>query len=183
MHEDGADRDRGPDAATACTALTPAPTRLDRSWQVVYRAAFPLVRIWWGVWRRPHVGSLVAVRVGDSVLLVASSYRAEWNFPGGGVKHGEAPEAAARRELAEEVGLVAGSFAGACAVRGVWDGRPDHVHIFELRLDRAPALRLDNREIIAARLFTPGELGRVAVTGPVAAYFERERAAVGSQDG
>jgi hypothetical protein len=32
------------------------------------------------------------------------------------------------------------------------------VHFFELRLDRLPALQLDNGEIIAARLVLPEEL-------------------------
>jgi len=46
----------------------------------------------------------VAVYVGPALLLVGSSYRIEWNFPGGTVRRGETPEVAARRELSEEIG-------------------------------------------------------------------------------
>jgi hypothetical protein len=54
---------------------------------------------------------------------------------------------------------------------GIWDGRRDQVHFFELRLDRLPELQLDNREIIAARLVLPEELRGMRLTGPVAAYL------------
>jgi 8-oxo-dGTP diphosphatase len=54
-------------------------------------------------------------------------------------------------------------------------GRQNHVHFLELCLDRLPPLLLDHREIVAAQLFSPRELRRVAVTGPVAAYLERRR--------
>jgi len=150
---------------------------LDRFWRTIYRVGFPLARIWWSLRRPPHEGALVAVYVGEAVLLVRSSYRKAWNFPGGGVRPGESPEGTARRELAEEVGLVAHELVPAGEARGIWDGRQDRVHFFELRLDGVPELHLDNREIVAAQLMMPGELGDIALTGPVAAYLRRDTGA------
>jgi 8-oxo-dGTP diphosphatase len=115
----------------------------------------------------------VAVYVGRTLLLVRSSYRTEWTLPGGSVRRGETPEVAARRELAEELGLAAHALFPAGDACGIWDGRRDHVHFFELRLDRPPKLHLDNREIIATRLISPDELRGVALTGPAAAYLAR----------
>lgn len=45
------------------------------------------------------------------------------------------------------------------------------MHVFELRLSELPRLRLDNREIIAARLVLPDELDAIPLTGPVTAYL------------
>ncbi len=143
----------------------------DLAWRTAFRVGFPLARQWWRLRQRPHEGALVAVYAGVGLLLVRSSYRAEWNLPGGGVRRDETPDAAARRELAEEVGIAAAQIDPVGVTRGIWDGRPDRVHFFELRLGELPRLRLDNREIIAARLFAPDELGGVAVTGALAAYL------------
>ena len=47
-----------------------------------------------------------------------SSYRAEWNFPGGTVKSGETPDVAAARELVEEIGLAAPQLSPAGEIPG-----------------------------------------------------------------
>jgi 8-oxo-dGTP diphosphatase len=146
---------------------------LDAAWQTLFRLGFPLARIWWRLRRQRHEGALVAIYVGQALLLVRSSYRSAWGFPGGGVQRNEAPEAAARRELAEEIGLAPCELIPAGFTSGVWDGRREKVHLFELRLDRMPQLRLDNREIIDARLVSLNELAEMALTGPVAAYLEK----------
>ena len=39
------------------------------------------------------------------VLLLETSYKAEWDIPGGSVEAGEAPWVTARREVAEEIGV------------------------------------------------------------------------------
>jgi 8-oxo-dGTP pyrophosphatase MutT (NUDIX family) len=152
---------------------TKPPTRTDTVWQVAYRLGFPLARLWWRLRRQRHEGALVAVHVGLSVLLLRSSYRSAWNFPGGSIRPGETPEAAARRELAEEIGLVFDvPLRPVGEVRGVWDGRQDRVFLFALRLDQPPALRLDYREIIGARLVLPDALPGLLLTGPVRAYVD-----------
>jgi 8-oxo-dGTP diphosphatase len=49
------------------------------------------------------------------------------------------------------------------------------MHFFELRLEQLPELRLDNREIIGARLVAAAELRGMALTGPVTAYLCRPK--------
>jgi 8-oxo-dGTP diphosphatase len=148
---------------------------LNLAWRTAFRVGFPLARIWWQLARPRHEGTIVAVYVGSALLLVRPSYRTGWHLPGGGVRRGEMPEAAARRELAEETGLAASTLLPAGAACGIWDGRRDRVHFFELRLVELPKLQLDNREIIAARLTSPGELHSMVLTGPVAAYLSRSQ--------
>ena len=154
-------------------------TLIDTSWRVVYRLGFSLARVWWRLRRPQHEGALVAIHVEASLLLLRSSYRVAWNFPGGGVRSGEAPEAAARRELAEEIGLIADSqLIPIGEVSGLWDGRRDRVHLFALYLDRLPVLHLDGREIIDACLVPLEGLRSLPLTGPVQAYIDGRHASV-----
>ena len=147
---------------------------IDSVWRMVLRLGFLLARAWWHLRRPHHEGALVAIYVGRALLLVKLSYRAEWNFPGGSVRPGETPDAAAQREMEEELGLSSYPLIPAGSACGIWDGRRDRVHFFELHLDYLPELRLDNREIIAARLVSPEELHGIALTGAVVAYLSRD---------
>jgi ADP-ribose pyrophosphatase YjhB (NUDIX family) len=53
------------------------------------------------------VGAICVIERADGeLLLVRQSYRRAWGIPGGLLKRGETPEDAARREVAEEVGLA-----------------------------------------------------------------------------
>ena len=142
----------------------------DLFWRAIYRVGYPLARTWWRVSRPRHEGALVAVRVGARLLLVRSSYRREWNLPGGGVRAGETPLEAARRELREEVRLDAPALDPIGEVSGTWDGRRDRVHLFEWWVEALPPLQVDNREIVAARLVTLDEMSTMALTPPLAAY-------------
>jgi 8-oxo-dGTP diphosphatase len=146
---------------------------VDAFWRTAFRFGFPVARIWSRLKRQEHEGALVAVYVGCALLLVRSSYRQAWNFPGGGMRRSETPEAAAGRELAEETGISGHRLDPVGSACGVWDGRRERVYFFELRLDALPELRLDNREIIGARLVAPDELRTISVTGPVARYLGR----------
>jgi 8-oxo-dGTP diphosphatase len=152
---------------------TPRFSVLDLAWRTIFRLGFPVARLWWRLRRPRHQGALVAIYSGPALLLVRPSYRGEWTLPGGSLRRGETPEAAARRELSEEIGLVVPALRSAGIVRGRWDGRRDRVHFFEVQLEELPRLHLDYREITDARLMSPSELRDIALTGPVAAYLRR----------
>jgi 8-oxo-dGTP diphosphatase len=121
--------------------------------------------------RCPHSGEVFCV--GPDLLLVRSSYRSGWHLPGGGVRRGETPGEAARRELAEEIGLTASALRPAGSTCGIWDGRRDRIYFFELRLVELPKLKLDNREVIEARVISPIELRNMVLTDLVATYLAR----------
>lgn len=57
----------------------------------------------------PKVGVVAAVEHGDRLLLVRRAIhpgKGQWSLPGGYMNAGELPQAAVRREVAEEVGLT-----------------------------------------------------------------------------
>ena len=134
-----------------------AALNTDRFWRLAYRVGFRAARLWWRLRRPHHDGAVVAVWLGGRILAVQQSYRRNPSWPGGGIHRGEEPRDAARRELREELGLAIASddlvFAREMVVD--WDHRRDRVRVFELHLRAEPVIRIDNREIVAARFVDP----------------------------
>ena len=148
----------------------------DRLWRSAYQLAFRAARLWWWLRRPSHYGTAVAVWRSGQVLVLQQSYRPNPSWPGGGMRRGEDAREAARRELAEEVSLRVAAddlhFVDTFVVD--WDFGRDHVRVFELHLGNEPRIRIDNREIVAARFVEPRALlARDDLPPFIRAYLER----------
>lgn len=128
------------------------------------RLVYGLRRAWLRVRRPITLGVRVLVLdESGAVLVIRHSYVADWHLPGGGVRRGETTAQAARRELAEETGLLA---LGALPLLGLYgrfvDGASDHVAVHVVRHWRGDLL-VDGREVLAAR-FVPAQAPGVALS-------------------
>lgn len=63
------------------------------------------MRVLWFITRPTTSGAKVVVVCGDEILLIKTTYGYSYSLPGGGIKKGEKPDEAAKRELFEEVGI------------------------------------------------------------------------------
>lgn len=133
--------------------LVPGGPAVNRA---ILRIAYLGARVVWFLLRPAHQGAVVALWEDSRVLLVHQTYRRCWTFPGGGVGRGEAPETAARREVAEELGIDPGPLRPALAVEERFEWRDETVHIFEAALGGATP-RPDGIEIDEAALLTVDE--------------------------
>jgi 8-oxo-dGTP pyrophosphatase MutT (NUDIX family) len=136
--------------------------------------AFAAARAWWSV-RRPRTsGSIVAIWHEGRVLIVQSSYRRQFGFPGGFQKRGETALQTATREVFEELRVTIPPAALTLAWEGstAFEHRRDTTTIWEATFDVPPAIQVDGGEIVAAAWKTPDEARALPLTPPVAAYLE-----------
>ena len=125
--------------------------------RLALRAAHGVRRRWWRIARVQLEGCRVlAFDDAGRVLLIRHSYGSgNWLLPGGGIARGEAPLAAAMRELQEETALTLTDPRCLAVVDEPLYGTINRVHLFAGT--GAGALRCDGREVIAARFFAPGD--------------------------
>jgi 8-oxo-dGTP diphosphatase len=130
---------------------------VDLLFRVAYRCAYRLMRVYWGTVHPNTHGALVAVWWQGQILLVRNSYVPYYSLPGGYVRPWESGTQAAVRELLEETGIIARpeQLRRAVDLTHHWEGKRDHVEIFELDVAQPPRIQVDNREVVSAEFFAP----------------------------
>lgn len=134
-------------------------------YRAVYQIALTVVSLYWRV-RRPKtygVKVLLLRRQAEeaSVLLIRHTYGSSefWHLPGGGYRpHKESPEAAATREVEEELGLRIQGLRHIGQYRTSAQGKEDTVSFLQVLVDEAPSLR-PGREVLEARWFKVSTVG------------------------
>lgn len=152
---------------------------IDPPIRLAFRTAHLMLRSYWFV-RRPHTsGALAAIWHDGKILLVKNSYRRQYTLPGGYVRPGEDPRAAASRELFEEVSVRVPPAHFEHAYHGTKDFefRHDTLDIYEARIDVAPTMQVDNREVVWAGFKTVSETRALPIVPHLVEYLEdHERA-------
>ncbi len=137
--------------------------------RVAYRCAYRLMRVYWATVHPSTHGALVAVWWQGQILLVRNSYVPYYSLPGGYVRPWESGTQAAVRELLEETGLEARpeQLRRAVDLTHQWEGKSDHVEIFELDVDQPFRVKVDNREVVSAEFFAPSAALKLDLFPPI----------------
>jgi ADP-ribose pyrophosphatase YjhB (NUDIX family) len=124
-----------------------------------YRCVYWAARAYWFIMRPQTSGAVVALWNSGRVLLVRSSYRPQYGFPGGFLRRGEAPAAGASREVHEELGLVIPASQLELAWQGIkaFENRRDSISIFEASIDPPFPLTANKRELVWVGWTTPAD--------------------------
>jgi ADP-ribose pyrophosphatase YjhB (NUDIX family) len=151
-----------------------APQALLRA---AYRVGYWVLRPWWFLARPRTTGVKAVVRHGDRVLLVRHAYghRRQWDIPGGFVREDEEPEAALRRELAEELGLHPRDARLIASTPSRIDNKREILHVFSAEVD-SEATTPDAAELADVRWVPrdalPGDASRLARRMVARSYWE-----------
>jgi 8-oxo-dGTP pyrophosphatase MutT (NUDIX family) len=145
----------------------------DWFFRFVYRHGIRAARLWWRFTRPRTLGAHVMIWHDGKVVLVRTSYRADWMAPGGGLKRSETPVEGAVREVSEEVGLTlrADDLHLVQIIEHTVDHRRDRLHLFETHATAVPAIRIDNREVVEARWVGPSEAQSLNLAPPFRDYL------------
>ncbi len=132
--------------------------------------AYRGLQVYWWVFRPRSSGVKCVLTHKDEVLLVRHTYGPRgWELPGGSRKRGEAAEAAATREIHEELGLSVDAWRSLGRIEVLVDHHKDSLYCFSaevgsldvdsLEVD-SPELVIDRAELAAAEWFPKAQLPR-----------------------
>lgn len=120
----------------------------------------------------------------DQVLLVRNSYQPCWSAPGGAIEASESLIEAAVRECKEEIELDIDQ-SEMVFVRDIersFRFRTDKVSLFEWHPREKPFIKIDNREIIDAKWFSPSDACRLNIIPHLSSYI-RDRMLISNKGG
>jgi len=113
----------------------------------------PFVKLYWFIFKPNIYGVKCVIEFNGKILLVRHSYgKHAWSFPGGGIKKGEKPEVAAKREIAEELGINLYEIQYLGNFLNTSDYVNDHVYCFYGEVENEYFV-IDNKEILEAEWF------------------------------
>jgi len=147
----------------------------DLLFRVAYRCAYKMMRTYWGLFHPTTHGALVALWHDGRILLVQNSYVPYRSLPGGYVNRSETGRDAAVRELREETGFEVRPFELRLALDQwhKWEGKNEHIEIFELELKEPITIRVDNREVIEASFVEPEKALAMELFPPLREVIQR----------
>jgi 8-oxo-dGTP diphosphatase len=150
---------------------------IDALYRLGLRCAYRLMCLYWRFGRVHTNGALVVLWHESRCLLIRNSYVSYFSLPGGYVKSGESATQAAVRELREEVGLRVNpeQLVFGREETHQWAGKTDHVVLFDLHVNAAPTVTIDNREVIAADFFTVEEALKLTLFPPLRRHLEQRQ--------
>lgn len=125
------------------------------------RPFFPLLKLYWFLFRPKTTGVKCALYFNNQVLLIRNSYGKKlWTLPGGGVHRNESIEAAAIREVREEVGILVPKpvFCGSVFYDGEY--KRNTIHVFAVKIQSLD-FKIDGMEIEEAHWFGLDALPKV----------------------
>jgi len=149
------------------------PAILNAIIRACYRIAYRLWKLYLRIRKRETFGAQVAVRCRSNVLLIKSSYRGFYSFPGGYLNQGEMAVDCASRELKEEAGVDIPSTMLRPAFSTTYQcgGHLGHDEFYELSVDAEPMVSIDNREIIFAEFIDMSDALSLPLDGQVRRYI------------
>lgn len=132
--------------------------------KLISPALFPLIKAYWFIFRPSVSGAKIILTNGNDILFVKHTYGKKYTFPGGGIKRGESPEVAVKREVLEELGVSLGEVTPIKTFTDTGEFKKDTISVFtsEVFSKEVDTNNLEIEEAKWSSLENPPRVGRVA---------------------